>query len=241
MLLKQRVVLASVVLFGLILSDASDAVYPEFEPGFNIANVIEATDLVVTGVVTAKAFVYRPTTPFKETTDISVTVDQTIKGTPNNGSNSVIFMHPGGTGVHPNGTVYRTEFSDTPEFDIGDRVMLFLYKQTTPGMNIPHDGYLLFYGYYGKRPIKNNKLLVWYTKEVAGKKRPFAAKLPVDLVVDIAKAAKEDHEAAEQLETDIKSRLIPDSVDINLSTTLVDRLKREAKKIVKQAKAKQTQ
>lgn len=192
-----------------------------YEKGFSIANVVDDSDLVVYGKVVKKQFEFREN--FGRTTDITIDVKEMIKGTPNAGEDHVKFMIDGGTGTNPNtGRTLTKEVTGTPEFELNETVLLFLVKSRQSKRRLPHGGYYIFYVFYGKRPVNNGKVLLWYTLDNDG---VGVIDLPVDLVIQIAKAADKDFEAASRLENDIRAQII-------FIRNLTDRLKREAQEII---------
>lgn len=103
-----------------------------------------------------------------------------------------------------------------PEFELGEEVLLFLEKYT-------HGGYCVFRDIDGRLPVEpGGQVLVSYTLDKDVVKKIY---LPVDLVIQIGKAAVKDPEASRRLEEDIKAY-------IKSFETLTNRLKREAKAII---------
>lgn len=221
---KRFVTLASfvsltVVLSVLCLPSVSGSSMGPYEKGFSIANVVDDSNLVVFGEVVKKQFVFRE--EFGRTTDITIDVREMIKGTPNAGDGHVKFMIDGGTGTNPNtGRTLTKIVSGTPEFELNETVLLFLEKNTE--FQKPHGGYYVFYGTYGKRLMKHGKVTLYYTLDNDEVK---VIDLPIGLVIQIAKAAAKDYEAASRLENDIRAHII-------FFQKLTDRLKREAQQII---------
>lgn len=128
-----------------------------FSPGFNIRNIVKHTDLIVRGTVADKQFVYREDAACQYTTDVTVNVTNRIKGVPNFGLIKVKFMVYGGEGVHPvTGQNLIVKSSDSPNFEIGEEILLFLSKSKRADQNIPHGGYYVFYGELGKMKVEDN-------------------------------------------------------------------------------------
>lgn len=71
-----------VVLFAVCLSDIS-AWDREYKEGFALLKAIEFTNLVVVGRVSGKECVFPENITGKFTTDITIDVDEVIKGNPN--------------------------------------------------------------------------------------------------------------------------------------------------------------
>ena len=189
-----------------------------FSPGFNIRNLVKHTDLIVYGTVVEKEFVFRENTVPQYTTDITVNVQQTVKGNPNAGESKVRFMIKGGEGIHPEtGRDLIVEASSSPRFEIGEQVLLFLRQSQRRERNLPHGGYYVFYGRLGKMQVIDNEVLIPYTfkkaivdnhngrlinKEVDIRR---GIKLPVDLIINIGKSSLRDYDAVVPLETRIRS------------------------------------
>ncbi len=211
----------TVVLFVFCLPRVYGLSMAPYGKGFSIANVVGDSNLVVFGRVVKKEFVFRE--EFGRTTDISIDVREMIKGTPNAGEDHVKFMIDGGTGTDPNtGRTLTEKVSGTPEFELNETVLLFLVKSRRSELCTPHGGYYIFYVFYGKRPVNNGKVSLWYTLDNDG---VGVIDLPVDLVIQIAKAAAKNYEAASRLENDIRAQII-------FFRKLTDRLKREAQQII---------
>lgn len=211
----KRVAILTLVLLVLCLPRAS-GIMLKYEKGYSITNFVEDSDLVVYGWVVEKEFVSRP--PNGCTTDITIEVIETIKGTPNSGADRVRLMIAGGEC----GGYLSSIVEDTPEFKLGEGGLFFLKKDTQPWLHIPHGGYSIFRAGEGKLPIiGGGQVLIWYTLDNDVEK---SINLPVDLVIQIAKAAAKNPQATRQLEEDIKAHIL-------LSEKFTDRLKREAKAI----------
>ena len=218
------------VLFILFVSQSFASTIMPYKPGHSIANVMADSEVVFVGRVTNTEFVYRANNKPQFTTDITVAVEQVVKGTPNNGENSVKFMIEGGRGVNPEtGQVERCVSVGVPKFTVGDRSLFFLCKNKLQTRTIPHNGLYLFRISYGKRPIKNNRVVILYTLDDKSLK---PVKMPLDLAVLIGKAAVKDKDATLLLESDIKSAIRTQTGFALLSQTLVNSLKIEAQTII---------
>ena len=206
--------LAVMTLFPYLL----EAAYMSgFSPGFNIRNLVKHTDLIVYGTVVEKEFVFRANTTPQYTTDITVNVQQKIKGDVAEKS-KIKFMIKGGEGIHPEtGRDLIIRGSSSPRFVIGEQILLFLKKSKRAERNIPHGGYYVFYGRLGKMPVIDSKVSIPYTfkkaivdnhngrlinKEVDIKR---GIKLPIDLVINISKASLRDYDAVVPIDARIRS------------------------------------
>ena len=224
-----RLVALAVTLFGLCLSNAFGW-SNKYKQGFALSQIIKSSDLVVIGSVAQKEFVYRENMDSKFTTDISIDVDHLLKGTPNAGKNRVRFMIKGGEGVNPRtGDVELWLNSDTPEFTIGERALLFLYHSKSPIFaNYPYDQLLLHRGIYGKNGITNDKVSLLLPLDDNSLR---VVKMPVDLVVPLAKAAVKDKDKMILLEDEIKDALQGQPAKMPLSQDVIDSIKGKAKQI----------
>lgn len=235
------------LIYLTVLPCLSEASYMSgFPPGFNIRNMVKHTDLIVHGKVVDTEFVFREHITSKYTTDITIAVDSVVKGTPNINKNTVKFMIEGGSGIHPRtGADLTVEAGHSPDFEIGETVLLFLRKSKRVEMNIPHDGYYVFYGRLGKRKVERNKVSIPYTfkryiideydGELTGKyiDTKKYIKLPVDLVIDIGKASLESYDSVVPLEDKIREVISNSSNRRNrtIPKSLTDELSQEAKRI----------
>lgn len=227
---KRLIVLIGVALFVLCLSETSATTLGPYPPGFNISNVTDDSELIFVGTVTQTEFVYRAETRYKLTTDVTVSVEDMIKGEPNNGENSVKFMARGGSGFDELTSRRRKlRVVGAHEFEVGDRALFFLNKITRANANIPHGGYLTFRYNYGKREVKDEHVNLLYTLDDDSRR---SVKMPVDLAALIGKAAVKDKDATLLLESDIKSAIRGQTGLASLTPTLVDTLKIEAQDII---------
>ncbi len=231
------------MLLVMLLSSPCFALLAEFEPGYQIATLVFHSDLIVVGRVTGVDFAFREGVGSSFNTDITIAVESLIKGETNAGANTVKFMVDGGTGLHPGtGEEYVITVEHSPDFEIGERVLVFLKKATRPGHNYPYGGYYVFRGGIGKRKVlSGDKFSMPYTFEIdavingrmTSRKVKKFIDLPVDLVVELGKASVKDFEAAKLLEADIKAVIdaTPLGAKPVLNQEAVDELKRESKKI----------
>ncbi len=235
-------ILLFVVAFTPLAGEASLIYFPQ---GFQIATMVEHNDLIVVGTVASAQFIFREETPPQFTTDIVINVEEIIKGEPNAGDDRVKFMIPGGTGVNPRtGKISVCRAEGVPDFMLNERVLVFLKKNTNPLPPLPHQRLQLSFGHFGKRAIKNNKLLIPYTfkKEVFDeffqimKEKPYdrVIDLPLDLVIQIARASIKDYDATKPLENDIKKSITDTPLDDEpkLTEEIIDRLKDESQSIL---------
>ena len=198
------------MMFLPLVSEGITVHYPE---GFNIVNIVNDVDTVVVGKVIKKVYVFRDNVVPKYTTDITVEVEELIKGKPNVGENEIRFMILGGRGVDPEtGEDLICDVSDMPEFRMGERALLFLGKSDDEVRRGIHTGLYLFAGLYGKREIVNNKVWIPYTfqklvvdnydgvesSKIIDMYR--TVELPLDVVIKIAKASIIDADALKELE-----------------------------------------
>ena len=220
----------------------------QYKPGFSIAQVVDDSDLVLLG----RVIEVQPTGNF--TTDITVKVDELIKGTPNAGANRVKFTIQGGVGTSAiTGKRSILHIPGTPVFARGEEVLFFFYKNRHPRLEGPHK-LRIFYVRYGKRVVKDGKVGIRYTLDNGQEK---SIRMPVDLAVQLGRAAHKDKDATNRLEDHIRAsiqmqlgshgvrHLIRQDkhqgrTPIVLPENLVDRLKREAKQIIERKKENQS-
>ena len=219
---------ATLICFSIFLESAfgtSIAATKAYIENHALLKAIEGSTLVVVGEVVATQFVSRSITfddSVKDvTTDVIVDVQTVLKGKPNAGKSTVKFMIEGGKGLNPEtGKMTHTGVVGTPEFSVGEQVLLFLTNDSNPFfMYYPHDGYRLFHNAYGKVEIeKGNVELLYYTGDYEFDTRPRedglenrtffdirVVVLPLDLVVKFSKALAKDKNAAIKIENAIKS------------------------------------
>jgi hypothetical protein len=176
--------------------------------GFSISYLVNDSDLVFTGEVVSLQFIFRANVPPQWTTDVTMKVSQMIKGEPNAGKILVKFMIPGGERVNPRtGELEYCRVTTAPQFKTGEKVMMFLRKH--PHLDkrpIPYGG--LIAGFEGKRERVDDTVSVPYTFK---DKRFYNGKwnevdsvreilLPIDLALQIAKAALKDPQATTAIE-----------------------------------------
>ena len=251
--MKHFAVLLTVIFCGFLPSQ-SECSTALFEPGYQITTLVEHNHLVVVGTVASMEFVFREAVPPQYTTDIVIHIEEVVKGTPNYGEGGVKFMIPGGTGFNPNdGEIGTGKTEGCPEFKLNERVLLFLsksknrhpekFKHLPPPPIIPHGG-LYIPGSFGKIDVKYDEVAIPYTfkKEVFSeyhqtmREEPYIRiiTLPLDLVIQIAKASIKDYDATKLLEENIKDYLdkTPIGSKPKLDEELIDKLKAEAKRIL---------
>ena len=152
-----------VVLFVLCLSDALgwDS---EYRQGFALSKSVELSDLIVVGRVVRKQYVFRANIEVLATTDVIIAADEVIKGTPNAGKDRVKFMLEGGQVINPNtGEGINLHVGHQAEFALNEQVLLFMVNSTDPYYkNYPYDRFHPYRGEYGKRIIKDDKLVLLY-------------------------------------------------------------------------------
>ena len=202
-----------------------------YQEGFTLTKAVEYSDLIVVGRVTEKQFVWRDNIESGPTTDITVAVDEIIKGTPNAGKKKVKFMIQGGEGVNPHtGEHTHLWVSHVGEFEIGEKALFFFYKvEDSYYADYPHDGLQVYRTEYGKRLVVDNT--VWF--KLLGVKSRKGVVLPVDLAIQLCKATIREKDATILLENEIKAVMRRSDRDtVELAQSLVDRLKHESEEIV---------
>jgi hypothetical protein len=237
-----KIVVVALMFVTLLLSPCF-ALLTEFEPGYQIATLVRHSDLVVVGTVRGADFAYREGIGTTFNTDITIAVDSLIKGETNAGEKTVKFMIQGGRGVDPTtGEKVHISAGNSPKFEVGERVLVFLKKTKRLELNYPYGGYFVYRGNVGKRRIVNDKFSMPYTflvnividGEMASVKAKKFIDLPVDLVIELGKASVKDFEGTKLLEEDIKGVIsdTPRGAIPTIDNATVDRLKEESKSIL---------
>ena len=239
MKLFRRLVL---LIFLVSLPHLADALLAPFPGGFMITNMVKRSELVFTGEVVNLEFVFRKGLPPEATTDVTVKVSEMIKGKPNAGEDLVKFMIEGGRGINPEtGEEVICKVEDVPKFRRGEKAVFFLQKYRVPEL-IPYGGLCLLWGGFGKHPLIDGEVYSPYTAkqmilrrgEWVEKNVVRGIKLPVDLVVQIAKGFLKDAQAAEALDNRIKTFVeqTPRGQDAKPNAEFLGVLKTEVQKIL---------
>lgn len=235
----KKLLRASLVLLVVSVSNLYASYGPmprEFQEGYQLLKAIELNQLVVVGRVSGIEYVTRSNISNIHTTDITVSVDETLKGTPNFGSDRVKFMIKGGEGIDTlTGKPIRLHVSYQPDFKLGERVLLLLTNSASRDPDAayyPHGRYRLARGEFGKRLVADGKVYLRYLDSYFGNTLK-SVELPLDMAVDLAKAFKRDKEAAILLENSIKTLAKSASDDVvKLNSTTIKNIKRGAKQIL---------
>ncbi len=208
---------------------------------YSLLKCIDKSEVVFVGTVQLLSYHARDNIVYDGgsmlTTDVLVRVDTLIKGTPNTGSRYVKFMIQGGTAFIPSeNEVLTLDVSSEPSFEVGEKVMLFM---TT---SIAEDDYYTNYLYdrlhvilykYGKRAVSDEKTNFAYKRDSDS---VVPVEMPLDLTVELAKAAVANKDAVVPLENQIKALARgATSPKIELSSTLVTQLKSSARTIIQNA------
>ena len=231
-------VLCAFCVFGLSYGSMPDN--PEHRERYALLKMIEYSDLVVKGTVSSIDYAVRqgvmPDGGGAFTTDITLDVDDVVKGTPNAGEDTVKFMILGGEGLDPqSGKPLRLIVSDQPKFAVDEEVVVFLKKgdrndDASFAKNFPYGRYRLVAGTYGKRAIENDKINMRYG-DVNNPTKP--VEMPVELAFKLGKAFQKDKAAAILLENVIKTAVLAETEDsVTLTSAMIDNLKRQAQGII---------
>ncbi len=204
---------------------------------YSLLKMVEKCELVVTGRVQSMVFVHRtnvtPAGGGIPTTDVTIAVDDVIRGTPNAGEDLVTFMIEGGKGVNPEtGEVQHLRVTHQGNFKVGEDVLLFLGKAEGDAYhaNFAHDGLHLYFGDYGKSPIKDDMVGLVY--EGAGQRLKLT-KVPVDLAVTLGQAAVLDKDRAVLVENVIKALVLADTGDtVSITPAMSVVLTQNAQRII---------
>ena len=201
---------------------------------YSLLQMVERCELVVTGRVKSMVFAHRTnvTPAGGGTTDVTIAVDNVIKGTPNAGDNLVTFMIEGGKGVNPEtGQVQHLKVTLQGNFKVGEEVLVYLRQGDAEGyhQNYAHGRLYLIPG-FGKSPIKDDMVGLVY--EGAGKRLKLTT-VPVDLAVTLGQAAVLDKERAALVENVIKALVLADSGDtFSITPAMAVVLKQNAQQII---------
>ena len=220
----------SLCIFALCLSGAFALDYEEYRQSFTLLKSVETCELVVVGTVTDKTYVTRGGV---FTTDITVSVETVVKGTPNHSNNRVKFMVLGGEGIDPiTGERITMGVSGVAKFASGEKALLFLTNSDSDPYyrGRPHGNYHLHREDYGKRKVENDRVNIMYPFE---EDRFRIVEMPLDVAVKLSKASEEDRAAATRIEQRIKDMAALSSDEkVALPSDISETLTREAQQII---------
>lgn len=177
----------------------------------NALDMVDKSDVVVVGTVELMTSKLTTKTIL---TEVLVRVSDFVKGKPNVGKNHVKFFIFGGTAYDPElGEVVTLERIKGVKFEIGEKVLLFLGEDDDNELHV-------HMGKFGKRPIKDGKVMFAYGTPGAAKK----LEMPLDLAKALGKAYQEDKNATIAIENEIKALS-------ELGNTKAEQLTNHAKRI----------
>jgi hypothetical protein len=232
--------LVVIVLFTPALSIACSMLSEDLDD-YSLLRMVEKSELVVFGIVANLDGVWREGDHegyHGITTDVVVRVETLIKGETNAGKHYIKFMIQGGHGVNERtGELVSMSVSSEPEFELGEKVMLFLSNVSYPTdyyyANYPHGGYYLIGAQEGKKELEDGKVIFGYPQ---GDLPLIGVDIPLELAVVLARAFLKDKEAAILLEDEIKFTARGNtSGRVVLPDALVTRLIEKSKEIVDKA------
>ena len=222
--MKQILVVLALVIFCVF--DIRAMTTKQYRDGFPLLNAVEECELVVLGTVQAKDYVNRFGLI---TTDITVTVETVVRGKPNVNCTTVRFMIEGGIDAARD---RRLIVSGEPEFEIGEKVLLFLNDGTADRYynKYPHGKLHVHRCPYGKRKVENGKVRILYP----GRDNEFRSiKMPVELATTLGKASLVDKAAAKRVEQTIKDAVASsEDKEVLLPDTVMESLKLQSKQIL---------
>ena len=205
----------------------------QYEPGFSVAQVTDVSAIVCVGRVVAKEFVFRENVSPTFTTDITIQVEDFIKGEANAGDMRVKFMMLGGRDNRPETPAAkrkRLRISGEPDYELNEQVLMFLSKTKRASLNYPHGGLRPFWVTYGKRKVEDDKVQLYYT---LGDDSIKVVNVPLEFATSLSKAAHKDKEAVARLENQVRAQIVIGlGTDSTLPDTLVDSIKRETQTII---------
>lgn len=171
-------------------------------------------------------------------TDVLVRVDELIKGQPTLGTSHVKFAIEGGTAYIPKkNKVLSLDVHPQPEFEIGERALLFLRVGAADSYykNFPHGRLHVYMWEIGKKDINDAGIAFGYEYESKVKQ----AYIPLDLTKVLIKSYLKDKDAAKRIENEIKGLVTKSSREVRsveLPATTASGLKDKAKSILKKEK-----
>ena len=205
-----------------------------------LSKSVEKSHLVVIGEVVFLNSVRRtnvlPEGKGAITTDVTVKIDELIKGKANLGTKHVRFAILGGTEfseVHD--AMVTLSVSAVPTFEVGEKMMLFLVDNSDSDYyaNWPYNGLHTYIGELGKHLIENDKVKFAYPQDNEVRR---VIKFPIDLASTLAIALVKDRDSALVLEAEIKNlvRNFPDTAEwkITLTDSFASKLKQRAQAII---------
>ncbi len=222
--MKQILVVLALVTFCVF--DAQAMTPQQYRNGFALLNAVDECELVVLGTVASKDYVNRFGLI---TTDITVTVEEFVRGTGNVNATTIKFMIEGGLDAARD---RRLIVSGEPEFEVGEKVLLFLDDGTSDKYynKYPHGKYYVHRSPYGKRKVENDKVEILYPNS-EGEFR--VVKMPVDLATTLGKALLIDKAAAKRVEQTIKDAVASSQdKEVLLSQPVIESLKLQSKQII---------
>ena len=170
---------------------------------------VGASKLVVVGTVKAKRFVW-DAFEREPATEITVVVDEIIKGTPNAGEDAVKFTVSGGEAANPwTSELIKKAVRHSNTLQIGERTLFFfdqMYKSTARYKAHPYDG--IYLDSHHAVSIENGTVTIG----LLGEQHPNVM-LPVDLVVLLGKATIVDRETAMMIEAAIHKVMLEPNLD----------------------------
>ena len=226
-----KVILTIITLFILSLSYAFSFSYDvpaQLKKKYSVTYDMERSKIVVVGKVSKLDYKKRalhdePRKRAGWTTDVTIEIDELIKGEPNAGENQVIFMVEGGMNLRVEGQ---------PEFEIGEEVMIFLKDNPEPGRyyrNYPHGRISLVEYYMGKRKIEDGKVYFLYPRAEDGR---IAVWFPLELAIVYSKAVVKDKKAMKPFEDEIRAMARKEKNKVDLPESFVKRIMTESKNVL---------
>lgn len=229
----KRFVVVGLTICLLCFANRLEALMAEYEPGFSVAQVTDVSTIVCVGRVVAKEFVFRENVSPPFTTDITIQVEDFIKGEANAGEMRVKFMMLGGRDDRPETPAEkrkRLRVSDEPDYELNEKVLMFLSRTKRASLNYPHGGLRPFWATYGKRKVEDDKVQLYYT---LGDDSIKAVKVPLDFATALSKAAHKNKEAVARLENQVRAQIVIGlGTDSTLPDTLLDSIKTEVQTII---------
>lgn len=239
----KRMLIASVIIGLMLVSFVRSGSTDDLElvASYSLSAAVENCTVIARGIVTGMEGVWRDLRYAPDcTTDITVTVTDMIKGEPNVGTNRIKYAIEGGICMDPTGEYWDLDASYIPEYKLGEEVLVLLYEcdnmfcEDFPYQKLIHYRGEIGKG-FGKRVItEKTTSMGWiYLADETDASTRKDIGLPLDLSIDMMKAAVKDKDAVVTLENAIRAEITDSESNMpRLSQTLIDNLKRDVKAVL---------
>ena len=228
-----------VVLLALLCVSVCEGSMSEQIKKYGVLDMTEESDFIAVGTVELMNAYYTEEVRSGGIilTDVLFKIQKLIKGKPNVGANHVKFAIAGGTAYVPKkDKVMSLTVNPYVEFEIGERVLLFLRIADTDGYhgNWPYGRLHVHTWTYGKKRIHDNKVQFLYEKDSKAKQTV----IPLDLTRVLMQSYLKDKNATKPIENEIKALVRNSTAEhsVELSSKSASALEKKAKAILKKKK-----